>query len=161
MMKRIAYFGAGCFWGVEMFLNQQPGVIDTEVGYMGGNEKDFPSPSYEQVCTDMTGYAETVKIIYDPSVISYEKLVEQFFRCHDSTQKDMQGPDIGSQYRSVIFYSNDEELKTSKKVIKREQLKLGVKKKIETTLEKAKTFFKAEEYHQKYWKTHDVYCHVR
>lgn len=157
-MKKEAYFAAGCFWSVEQFFYSQPGVIDTEVGYMNGNEKVFPIPNYEQVCSHLTGYAETVKVVYDPEKITYEKLVELFFKCHDSTQKDRQGPDIGNQYRSAIFYKTDEEGKKAKRIANRESLKL--KKKVETEISKAKKFFPAENHHQKYFKSHKVACHI-
>jgi methionine-S-sulfoxide reductase len=158
-MKKVAYFGAGCFWGVEKFFNETKGVIDTEVGFMGGNVKLFPNPSYKMVCYLPTGYAETVKVIYDDKKIKYDKLVELFFKCHDSTQKNRQGFDIGRQYRSVIFYKDESELKIVKNVMEKEQKIL--KKKIATSLEKEGKFVRAEDYHQKYWKTHKVSCHVR
>jgi len=143
----IATFGAGCFWGVEAAFMKVKGVISTSVGYMGG---DFENPTYEDVCSNKTGHAEVVHVEFDPSVISYEQLLEIFWNVHNPTQIDMQGPDIGTQYRSVIFYQNeDQKIKAEESKSKLEKSN-KYSKPIVTEITKAKTFYKAEEYHQKY-----------
>lgn len=151
-----AYFASGCFWGTQYHFQKQAGVISTEVGYMGGHREN---PSYEQVCTGNTGHAETTKVVFDPSKTSYEKLAQLFFETHDQSQVNRQGPDIGTQYRSVIFYTSEEEKQTAKKLI--EQLKnKGFK--VATELTPASTFWKAENYHQNYYqnKGGSPYCHI-
>lgn len=140
-----ATFGAGCFWGVEDSFQKIKGVVSTMVGYMGGNLKN---PTYKDVCTDKTGHIEVVQMTYDPSIISYEKLLEIFWSIHDPTQLDRQGPDIGTQYRSVIFYHTKEQKKIAEKS-KQKQSKI-IKKEIVTEITPAKEFYPAEEYHQKY-----------
>ena len=140
-----ATFGAGCFWGIEASFQKIKGVTSTTVGYMGGKIKN---PTYEQVCTDKTGYAEVVQIIYDPLIVSYEKLLEIFWSIHDPTQLNRQGPDIGTQYRSVIFYHSKEQ-KYIAEQSKQKQI-LRHKKEIVTEITPAKEFYSAEEYHQKY-----------
>jgi len=140
-----AIFGAGCFWGVEASFQKIKGVTSTIVGFMGGKIKN---PTYEQVCTDKTGHAEVVQIIYDPLIISYEKLLEIFWSIHDPTQLNRQGIDIGTQYRSVIFYHSEEQKQIAEKS-KQKQL-LRHKKEITTEIIPAKEFYPAEEYHQKY-----------
>tara|TARA_B110000438_G_C15287377_1_gene425347 strand:+ start:63 stop:512 length:450 start_codon:yes stop_codon:yes gene_type:complete len=140
-----AYLALGCFWKPEESFRQINGVIKTEVGYAGGNSSNT---NYEEVCTGMTGHAETVKIIYDEKIIPYEKLLLVFFKNHDPTQKDMQYPDIGTQYRSEIFYENEEQ-----KIIAQKNKNLFNEKfsgKIKTNISKIKNYCKAEEYHQKY-----------
>ena len=138
-------FGAGCFWGVEDSFQKIKGVVSTRVGYMGGNLKN---PTYEDVCTDKTGHVEVVQMTYDPSIISYEKLLEIFWSLHDPTQLDRQGPDIGTQYRSVIFYHTEGQKNIAEKS-KQKQSKM-IKKEIVTEITPAKEFYPAEEYHQKY-----------
>lgn len=140
-----ATFGAGCFWHVEEAFREIKGVIKTEVGYMGGKMK---SPAYEDVCTDKTGHAEVVQIEFDPKTAPYEKLLEVFWMIHDPTQKNRQGPDVGTQYRSVIFYHSEEQKKVAEKSLKEIQKKY--EEKIATEIVPANTFWKAEEYHQKY-----------
>ena len=140
-----ATFGAGCFWGVETSFQKIKGVTLTTVGYMGGKTKD---PTYEQVCTDKTGHAEVVQITYDPLIVSYEKLLEIFWRIHNPTQLNRQGPDIGTQYRSVIYYHSEEQKQIAEQS-KQKQL-LRHKKQITTEITPAKEFYPAEEYHQKY-----------
>lgn len=140
-----ATFGAGCFWGVEDSFQKIKGVVSTRVGYMGGTLKN---PTYKDVCTDKTGHIEVVQMTYDPSIISYEKLLEIFWSIHDPTQLDRQGPDIGTQYRSVIFYHTKEQKKIAEKS-KQKQSKI-IKKEIVTEITPAKEFYPAEEYHQKY-----------
>lgn len=155
-MKREAFFAGGCFWGVEEAFSKVKGVTDTDVGYMNGNEEDFPNPTYEQVCSGLTGYAETVKITYDEEIIDYLDLVSLFFEIHDPTQKNRQGPDIGDQYRSAVFYKEDSEKKIVEKKIKELKKEMNV----ETVVEKAGTFFRAEEYHQEYNKKHNSSCNI-
>jgi methionine-S-sulfoxide reductase len=153
-----AIFAAGCFWGVQYYFDQVPGVTSTEVGYIGG---DVDNPSYEMVCYSNTHHAEATKVTYDPTVISYEKLLKQFFRMHDPTQLNRQGPDVGDQYRSAIFYLNDAQKETAQKVINTLNASGTLKKPIATTLEPAKKFWPAEEYHQKYTeKTGMGMCHI-
>tara|TARA_B110000285_G_scaffold20658_1_gene19990 strand:+ start:22 stop:471 length:450 start_codon:yes stop_codon:yes gene_type:complete len=140
-----SYLALGCFWKPEETFRQITGVIETEVGYAGG---DNSNTNYEDVCTGKTGHAETVKIIFDEKIVSYEKLLEVFFKIHDSTQKDMQYPDIGTQYRSEIFYENEQQKEMAEKY--KELFNKKLKAKIETNISKIKNYCKAEEYHQKY-----------
>lgn len=142
-----AMFGAGCFWGVEAAFRQIEGVTATAVGYAGGSTED---PSYKDVCSGETGHAEVVQVTYDPSRVSYDKLLEVFWNEHDPTQVNRQGPDIGEQYRSVIFYENDAQKKAAE-MSKKELAESGkYKRPIATSIEPAPTFYKAEEYHQQY-----------
>lgn len=143
----IATFGAGCFWGVEETFRKLPGVINTEVGYMGGT---IENPTYEEVCTDKTGHAEVVKIEYDPNEISYEQLLEVFWTCHDPTTLNRQGPDVGTQYRSVIFYHNEEQRKLAEASKKEWDASGRFKDPIVTQIVPASIFWRAEEYHQRY-----------
>lgn len=151
-----AYFAGGCFWGVEYFFEQKEGVKKVVSGYMGGTTEQ---PTYEQVCKKDTGHVESVEVTYDPEKIAYEDLTKYFFEIHNPTQADGQGPDKGPQYLSVVFYNNDEEKKTSEKLI--EILKEKGYKAVTKVLP-AKTFWKAEEYHQDYYhKTRKTpYCHA-
>lgn len=143
-----ATFTAGCFWGIEHKFSSLPGVISTVVGYTGGDTK---SPTYRQVCSSTTGHAEAVKITYDPDKISYEELLEFFFKIHDPTQENRQGLDIGSQYRSSIFYHSTEQKETAEKIVKKLESAGRFKKFIATQIVPAPEFYKAEEYHQKYY----------
>lgn len=146
-MSEIAIFGAGCFWGVEERFRELPGVLNTEVGYSGGK---LPEPTYKEVCTDTTGHAEVVKIEFDPSRVSFEELLDVFWTSHNPTTLNRQGPDFGTQYRSVVFYTTEEQKNIaliSKK--KQEDLK-RFKDPIVTIIEEYSNYFKAEEYHQKY-----------
>jgi methionine-S-sulfoxide reductase len=153
----IAIFAAGCFWGVQYYFDQVPGVIETESGYIGGH---VDKPTYEQVCTHKTGHAEAVKIVFDPQKVSYKTLLKQFFRMHDPTQFNRQGPDVGDNYRSAIFYLDDKQKQEAHKVID-ELNRTQFGGKIVTTLEPAKTFWPAEDYHQKYTeKTGMGACHI-
>jgi len=141
----IATFAAGCFWGVEAAFRQIKGVVSTTVGYMGGKTKN---PAYEDVCTGKTGHAESVQVEYSPSKVSYEKLLEVFWKNHDPTTLNRQGPDAGTQYRSVIFYHDGEQKKIALKSKENEQKKH--KSRIVTEIVPASAFYRAEEYHQKY-----------
>jgi peptide methionine sulfoxide reductase msrA/msrB len=150
-----AYFAGGCFWGVEYQLESLPGVLDVESGYMGGSLKE---PTYKQVCDGTTGHAETVKVTYQPAKVSYETLARRFFETHDPTHVDRQGPDMGPQYRSVVFYSTPDEQAIAWRLI--ERLK-GKGLKVATKVEPASQFWPAEDYHQDYYsKTGKApYCH--
>jgi peptide-methionine (S)-S-oxide reductase len=145
----IATFGAGCFWGVEAVFQKIKGVLKTTVGYMGGNIKN---PTYEQVCTDKTGHVEVIQITYDPEQISYDELLDLFWKIHDPTQLNRQGPDIGTQYKSVIFYHDKMQKKISERSINKQQKNYN--KKIVTEIKPALNFYPAEEYHQKYFDKH-------
>jgi peptide methionine sulfoxide reductase msrA/msrB len=151
-----AIFAGGCFWGVEYFMQKEPGVISVTSGYTGGHVKN---PSYKEVCTGTTGHAEAVKIIYDPQKTSYEKLLKLFMEIHDPTQAGRQGPDIGDQYRSVIFYMNDDQKQSAEKNIRILNDK-GYK--VATEVVKASEFYDAEKYHQDYYFNNGKipYCHV-
>ncbi|MCX6334460.1 MAG: bifunctional methionine sulfoxide reductase B/A protein [Bacteroidia bacterium] len=150
-----AIFAGGCFWGVEYFLQKQPGVISVTSGYTGGHVKN---PSYKQVCTGTTGHAEAAKVIYDPEKTNYEKLLKLFMEIHDPTQVGGQGPDLGDQYRSEIFYMNDEQKNIAEKNINILKSK-GYK--VATAVTKASEFFDAEGYHQDYYFNNGKvpYCH--
>ena len=145
--KEIALFGAGCFWGVEEIIRKIPGVLDTKVGYAGG---ELVNPSYSQITTGTTGHAEVVQVKFDPDTLSFETLLDYFFRLHDPTTKNRQGNDRGSQYRSVIFYHNDEQQK--KAFEKKEEVDRSGKwtHPLVTEIAKAPPFYPAEEYHQDY-----------
>ena len=140
-----ATFGAGCFWHVEASFRQIKGVESTQVGFMGGKIKN---PTYEKVCTDKTCHAEAVEVIYDQSKVSYGQLLKVFWDNHDPTQLNRQGADVGTQYRSVIFYHNEKQKSAAVKSKEKEQKKY--KNNIVTEIVKASTFYRAEEYHQQY-----------
>jgi len=150
-----AYFAGGCFWGVEYYFQKEYGVISTRVGYMGGKASN---PSYEDVCNGNTGHAETVEVAYNPSQTNYEKLSRLFFEIHDPTQVNRQGPDIGEQYRSILYYSNDEEKKNAENLIKILEEK-GYK--IATEVTPVSKFWEAEQYHQNYYKNNGKACNIR
>ena len=157
-MSEKALFGAGCFWGVEGIFRKAPGIIDTQVGYSGGHTRDA---TYKQVCSDSTGHAEVVKIEFDPSVITYQQLVEMFFKLHDPTQVNRQGPDFGTQYRSAIFYFTPEQQKTAEAVKQRLADSGKYKRPIATEITKAGEFWKAEDYHQRYLEKNGLdNCHL-
>ena len=145
-----AAFAAGCFWGVEKRFMEIPGVRKTEVGYTGGISKN---PTYEDVCKGSSGHAETVHIKFDPGKISYKKLLEAFWELHDPTTPHRQGPNVGGQYRSVIFYYGAAQKEAAEKSLEDEQEKYG-ERKIVTEIVPASEFWKAEEYHQKYNQKH-------
>jgi peptide-methionine (S)-S-oxide reductase len=152
-----AIFAAGCFWGVEQAFYKTKGVVETEVGYTGGDEK-YENPTYEQVCSDSTGHAEAVRVKFDPKVVSYKELLDVFWKIHNPTTLNRQGPDIGSQYRSAIFYLDEKQKKEAEK--SREKLQKSINAKIVTEIVKASEFYRAEEYHQKYFLTHKVHCAI-
>jgi len=150
-MSETATFAAGCFWGVEERFRKLPGVLDAEVGYTGGWK---PDPTYHDVCTDKTGHAESVRVTFDPDVISYEQLVTAFFAMHDPTTLNRQGPDVGTQYRSVIFAENAEQEAVARSVLERMQAQRNGKRRIVTEVVPATTFYRAEDYHQRYNEKH-------
>lgn len=153
-----AVFAAGCFWGVEKLYHETPGVLATRVGYTGGH---VDRPTYKQVCTDTTGHAEAVEIVFDPARVSYAELARLFFLNHDPTTEDRQGPDYGSQYRSAVFFHDQRQKEEAESV--RDSL-VGAKlwdDPVVTKFEKATVFWPAEDYHQKYFLTHPIYCHPR
>ena len=141
----IAILGLGCFWGPEIKFSKLDGVIKTEVGYCGGHNAET---NYKEVCTGSTNHAEVVKLDYDPKIISYEKILEFFFEIHDPTTLNSQGPDFGTQYRSEIFYLNDNQKTTAENIINKENERLSGK--VVTKLSQVKNYCPAEEYHQRY-----------
>ena len=150
-----AIFAAGCFWGVEEAFSKLKGVKKTSAGYTGGTTKN---PSYEDICSNTTGHTEAIEIYYDPKKISYKELLKTFWAIHNPTTKNRQGLDIGSQYRSAIFYHTEEQRKEAEESRNEEQN--NYKKEIVTEITKASTFYKAEEYHQEYNKKHGVSCRI-
>ena len=152
-----ATFGAGCFWCVEAVFDQLDGVSSVTSGYTGG---ELPNPTYEQICTGLTGHAEVIQVAYDPEVISFAKLLEVFWKTHDPTTLNQQGNDVGTQYRSAVFYHNEEQLKQASEYMKKlnDENAFGVP--VVTTMEKLGEFFPAENYHQDYFKLNgrDPYC---
>jgi peptide-methionine (S)-S-oxide reductase len=153
-----ATFGAGCFWGVEAAFQQIPGVIETAVGYEGGS---LEQPSYKDVCTDRTGHAEVVELTFDPARVSYERLLDEFFSLHDPTQLNRQGPDWGTQYRSAVFFHSPEQEAAARATIARLAEERRFARPIVTQVVPAQTFWRAEEYHQKYLeKRGAVSCHI-
>lgn len=149
-------FGAGCFWGVQFYFDQVPGVTKTLVGYSGGHTEN---PTYEDVCSHTTGHAQVVYLEYDEEKVSFETLLKQFFRMHDPTQLNRQGPDIGDNYRSVIYFYNSEQQKLAEKI--RDETQNNFEDEIVTEIDKAKDFYVGEDYHQKYAeKTGRGICHV-
>ena len=152
-----ATFGAGCFWGVESFFREVPGVIDVASGYAGGQVEN---PTYRQVCTDTTGHAEVVEVTFDPAKVSYGRLVELFFKMHDPTQLNRQGPDVGTQYRSVIFVHSPEQARVAEEKKADAQASGRYKRPVVTTIEPAMPFWRAEDYHQRYFEKNGGSCHV-
>ena len=148
-----AIFGAGCFWGVENAFRQVEGVAETAVGYAGGTVEN---PSYEQVCTDRTGHAEVVQVTFDPAKVSYEQLLEVFWNCHDPTAVNRQGPDIGKQYRSAIFYLTPEQEAAARASKERLESSGKFSRPIATEITPAEPFYRAEEYHQQYYEKRGI-----
>jgi peptide-methionine (S)-S-oxide reductase len=144
-MTEKATFGGGCFWGVEVAFRNVPGVVDAAVGYMGGT---LANPSYEDVCTDRTGHAEVVQVEFDPTELSYDELLDTFWELHDPTQRDGQGPDIGTQYRSVIFFHSPAQEEKAAEAKARVQARFD--RPVVTELVPASEFWRAEDYHQQY-----------
>ena len=152
-----ALFGAGCFWGVEDFFRQVPGVSDAVSGYAGGSSDN---PTYRQVCGGDTYHAEVVEVTFDPAKVSYASLVQFFFRMHNPTQKDRQGPDFGTQYRSVIFTHGAEQARIAAEEKAKVEASGKWNRPVVTQIEPAPAFWKAEESHQRYFQKHGGHCHV-
>ncbi len=158
MTTEKATFGAGCFWGVEATFRQVPGVTSTAVGYLGGNLKD---PTYEDVCTNRTGHAEVVEVEYDPSQVSFDQLLDVFWKNHDPTTVNRQGPDVGTQYRSAIFFHSPEQEEEAKASKEKLQASGKFRRPVVTEITPASTFYKAEDYHQQYLEKRGLSsCHV-
>jgi peptide-methionine (S)-S-oxide reductase len=154
----IATFAAGCFWGVEAEFRRVPGVLDTMVGYTGGH---LANPTYRDVCTGTTGHAEAVQVQFDPQQVSYERLLEIFWELHDPTTPNRQGPDVGTQYRSAVFFHSPEQESAAR--ASRERIERGgqLEAPIVTEIVRASAFYRAEEYHQRYAEKRGVVsCHV-
>ena len=151
-----AIFALGCFWKPQFLFSQMDGVLRTRVGYIGGN---IDNPHYRQVCTDTTGHAEAVEVEFNPQVVGYKELVDRFFRMHDATTLNYQGPDHGTQYRSAIFYIGEEQKAQAQKALEEALAGPYKGRKIVTEIVEAPTFWEAEEYHQDYFKKHGAVCH--
>ncbi len=151
-----AIFAGGCFWGVEYMLSKLPGVRSVESGYIGGKTQN---PTYEEVCSRRTGHAEAVRVTFDPQQVSYEEVARLFFEIHDPTQLNRQGPDIGDQYRSEIFYTSEDQRRTAEKLMAELRARGFA---VVTRLTPASTFWPAEDYHQRYYERKGTlpYCHV-
>lgn len=156
-MQERAYFAGGCFWGVEYYFRKVPGVVSATSGFMGGTTEN---PTYEDVSHKSTGHAETVEVVFDLEKVTYEDLAKLFFEIHDPTQKDRQGPDVGTQYRSVVFYANDEQKAVAEKLI---GILKGKGLDVVTELKAAEKFYAADDSHQRYYEKSGgtPYCHVR
>jgi peptide-methionine (S)-S-oxide reductase len=153
-----ATFGAGCFWGVEETFRQIPGVIDTTVGYLGAQ---LQNPTYKDVCTDATGHAEVVQVNFDPAKVSYEQLLDVFWSAHDPTTRNCQGPDIGTQYRSAIFFHSPEQERAARASKEKMQASGKFRRPIVTEITPTSTFYPAEDYHQKYLAKRGLsHCHI-
>lgn len=158
VQTEVAYFAGGCFWGIEHYFQKGPGVIDAVSGYMQGSAAN---PTYKQVCNSPTGHAETVKVVFDPQRVSFRRLVQAFFDMHDPTQLNRQGPDVGEQYRSGIWYTSDAQQRVAEEAIRELEAKKAFGgRKIVTEVEAARTFWAAEEYHQDYIVKTGRACHV-
>ena len=158
MPTETATFGAGCFWGVEAAFLQIPGVSATAVGYLGGT---LITPTYHDVCTGRTGHAEVVEVQFDPSKVTYDQLLDVFWQNHDPTTKDRQGPDVGAQYRSAIFFHSPEQEKAALASKERLQTAGRFRRPIVTEITPASTFYKAEDYHQQYLEKRGLSsCHI-
>jgi len=152
----IATFGAGCFWGVEAAFQHIPGVTSTAVGYLGGTVEN---PTYQDVCTGSTGHAEVIQVEYDPAQLAYEELLDLFWKCHDPTTLNRQGPDVGTQYRSAVFFRTPEQEAAAK--VSKEKAQARFKQTIATEITPASPFYRAEEYHQQYLeKRGQASCHL-
>lgn len=160
IMRERATFAAGCFWGVEAAFRKIPGVMETTVGYIGGRHEN---PTYEDVCSGLTGHAEAVEVVYDPTKLSFQTLLETFWSCHNPTQLNQQGPDIGSQYRSAIFYHNEEQRAAAEESKERLERSGRYDRPIVTEIVPATEFHKAEDYHQQYFEKSGqaVSCHLQ
>ncbi|MBI2353917.1 MAG: peptide-methionine (S)-S-oxide reductase MsrA [Deltaproteobacteria bacterium] len=150
-----ATFAAGCFWGVEDAFIGVPGVVATRVGYTGGRTDN---PTYQEVCGHTTGHAEAVEVTFDPELISYGRLLDIFWECHDPTQLDRQGPDVGDQYRSAVFFHSEEQRRLAEESRDRLENSGRLRRRIVTRIVAAATFWEAEEYHQKYHQKHGGGC---
>jgi peptide-methionine (S)-S-oxide reductase len=152
-----ATFAAGCFWGVESAFREIPGVTDAQVGYIGGSNQN---PTYREVCTDRTGHAEAVEVTFDPARVSYEQLLDAFWSLHDPTTLNRQGPDVGSQYRSAIFFHSPAQEAAAR--ASKEKVQAQFRKPIVTEITPAPAFFRAEEYHQRYFEKQGLpSCHIK
>ncbi len=157
-MTETAIVAGGCFWGIQFYFDQVPGVLKTTVGYTGGHTE---SPTYEEVCSHTTGHAEATKIEFDVSKVSYRTLLKHFFRVHDPTQLNRQGPDVGDQYRSAIFYTFMDQKQQAETYVKELTAKKQFDKSIVTEISEARDFYPAEDYHQKFTeRTGRGMCHV-
>ena len=151
MSKEIATFGAGCFWGVEAAFRSVPGVTDVASGYAGGNTEN---PTYKEVCTDTTGHAEVVEVEFDAARVSFDQLLEVLWNTHDPTTPNRQGPDMGSQYRSAVFFHNPEQQAAAEASVKRLSVSGRFANPVVTEIPPAPRFYRAEEYHQRYFEKH-------
>jgi len=157
-MTEKATFGAGCFWGVEANFREIDGVLDAVSGYEGGHT---PNPTYKDVCTDRTGHAEVVQVEYDPAKVSYDKLLDVFWSSHDPTQVNRQGPDTGTQYRTVIFFHTPQQEQAARASKSSLEASGRFRRPIATAIEPAQTFYRAEEYHQQYLTKRGLrHCHI-
>ena len=152
-----ATFAAGCFWHVEHAFRKVPGVSEVESGYTGGHVED---PTYKQVCGGDTGHAEAVRVEYDPARVGYEELLRVFWQCHDPTQRNRQGPDVGTQYRSAIFYHDADQQAAAERSQDEEERSGRHRGPIVTEITPASTFYRAEEYHQRYFEKHGAACGI-
>jgi peptide-methionine (S)-S-oxide reductase len=158
MSEKTASFAAGCFWGVEARFREVPGVVDAVSGYMGGHAEN---PTYKQVCTGDTGHAETVQVTYDDDEVDYASLLEVFFDMHNPTTRNRQGPDVGSQYRSAVFWHDAVQKEAAERKIRELDASGKWPQPVVTEVIRAGTFWRAEEYHQRYFEKHGgEYCHV-
>jgi peptide-methionine (S)-S-oxide reductase len=158
VVNQLATFGAGCFWGVEVAFRNVPGVKDAQVGYLGGTLKN---PTYRDVCTGRTGHAEVVQVEYDPSVVTYDRLLDVFWENHDPTTLNRQGPDVGTQYRSAVFYHSPEQKRAAEESKSRLESSGRLRRPIVTEITEASTFYPAEDYHQRYLEKRGLAsCHI-
>jgi peptide-methionine (S)-S-oxide reductase len=157
-MTEKATFGAGCFWGIEVTFREIDGVIDALAGYEGGQTAN---PTYKDVCTDLTGHAEVVEVEYDPAKVSFDRLLDVFWKAHDPTQVNRQGPDVGTQYRSVVFFHTPEQEQAARTSKADLEASGRFRRPIATHIEPAQTFYKAEDYHQQYLAKRGLrHCHI-